>query len=151
MSGESGREGWSDLSLWYNYRINGLIESRNIKEAEKLVDSILGRFPKQQKFFLRLKALANHITGNLPGAEALYKQLCNKPRPDWWILHEYARVVRDLGRKEDALNLMCQAASNQSRLGPMVSLIEDIGNLLKELEKYEESRVSSLSMQVYQG
>ncbi len=140
MMDDSGRERWSDQALWYNYRINGLVEKGDTKEAINAVDEILERFPKQRKFFLRLKALANHLLGNLPESEKIYQNLCSGYKPDWWILHEYAKVVRDIGRREDALKLMYQAASGQSKLESMVSLFADIGMLCKELAKYEEAR-----------
>lgn len=43
MVDSSGREGWSDQSLWYNYRINGLLEKENQNEAIALVDEISER------------------------------------------------------------------------------------------------------------
>ena len=141
MIDDSGREGWSDQALWYNYRINGLIEKGNKKEAITTVDEILERFPKQRKFFLRLKALANYLLGKLPESEEIYKNLCSGYKPDWWMLHEYAKAVRDIGRKEDALKLMYQATSGSSKLESMVSLFVDIGMLCKELGKYEEARI----------
>jgi len=140
MTDDSGREGWSDQSLWYNYRINGLIEKGDAREAINIVDEILERFPKQRKFFLRLKALANHLLGNLPESEKIYQNLCSGYKPDWWMLHEYAKVVRDIGHREDALKLMYQAASGHSKLESMVSLFADIGILCKDLGKYEEAR-----------
>jgi tetratricopeptide (TPR) repeat protein len=140
MMDDSGREGWSDQSLWYNYRINGLIEKGDTTEAISIVDEILERFPKQRKFLLRLKALANHILGNLSESEKIYQNLCSGYKPDWWMLHEYAKVVRDEDRKEDALKLMYQATSGHSKLESMVSLFVDIGMLCKELGKYEEAR-----------
>jgi len=140
MIDDSGREGWSDQSLWYNYRINGLIKKGNKKEAINTIDEILERFPKQRKFFLRLKALANYLLEKLPESEKIYKNLCSGYKPDWWMLHEYAKVVRDIGRREDALKLMYQAASGSSKLESMVSLIVDIGMLCMELGKYEEAR-----------
>ncbi len=140
MTDDLGKEGWSDQSLWYNYRINGLIEKGDTTEAISIVDEILERFPKQRKFFLRLKALANHILGNLPESEKIYQNLCSGYKPDWWMLHEYAKVVSDKSRKEDALKLMYQAASGHLKLEPMVSLFADIGMLCKEMGKYEEAR-----------
>jgi tetratricopeptide (TPR) repeat protein len=140
MTDDSGREGWSDQSLWYNYRINGLIEKVDAKEAINTVDEILERFPKQRKFFLRLKALANHLLGNLSESEKIYQNLCSGYKPDWWMLYEYAKVVRDIGRRENGLKLMYQAASGHSKLESMVSLFVDIGMLCKELGKYEEAR-----------
>jgi tetratricopeptide (TPR) repeat protein len=139
MTDSSGREGWSDQSLWYNYRINGLLEKGNPNEAILLVDEISERFPKQRKFFLRLKALAYYHLGNLPEAEKVYQNLCSAGKPDWWLLHEYARVIRDIGRKEDALKLMYKAANASSKLQTMVSLFEDIGILCKDMGKYEEA------------
>ncbi|MCD6398887.1 MAG: hypothetical protein J7L08_03095 [Candidatus Aenigmarchaeota archaeon] len=141
MTDISGREGWSDQSLWYNYRINGLIQKGDPKEAIVLVNENLEHFPKQRKFFLRLKALANHRLGDLPESEKIYQELCNRYKPDWWILHEYAKVVRETGRSENALKLMYQAASNHPKLESMVSLFVDIGMLCKEMGQYEEARV----------
>ena len=140
MTDDSGREGWSDQSLWYYYRINGLIEKGDAKEAINTVNEIIERFPKQQKLFLRLKALANHLLGNLSESEKIYQNLCSGYKPDWWMLYEYAKVVRDVGRREDALKLMYQAASGHLKLEFMVSLFLDIGMLCKELGKYEEAR-----------
>jgi pentatricopeptide repeat protein len=137
----SGREGWSDQSLWYNYRINGLVQKGDPKEAIALVNEILEHFPKQRKFFLRLKALANHRLGDLPESEKIYQGLCNRYKPDWWILYEYAKVVRETRRSENALKLMYQAASNHPKLESMVSLFVDNGMLCKEMEQYEEARV----------
>jgi len=38
MTDSSGRKGWSDQSLWYNYRINGLVKKGDPNEAIVLVD-----------------------------------------------------------------------------------------------------------------
>lgn len=140
MTDSSGRVGWCDQSLWYNYRINGLIQQGDPKEAIVLVDEILERFPKQRKFFLRLKALANHALGNFPESEKIYQYLCSRDKPDWWLLHEYARVVRDIGRREDALKLMYRAANSNQKLESMVSLFADIGMLCKTLDLYGKAR-----------
>jgi len=69
----SGREGWSDRSLWYNYRIRGLVETGNPNEAIVLVDEISERYPKQRKFFLRLKARSYLLLNNLTEAEQFTK------------------------------------------------------------------------------
>jgi hypothetical protein len=83
---EPGRKGWSDRSLWYNYRIRGLLESGGDEEAQKaieIVDEISGQFAYEQRFFLRLKALAYHKIGNLCAAEKIYDGLCNRSRSDY--------------------------------------------------------------------
>ncbi len=135
----SGKEGWNDQSIWYNYRIKGFIESGKPNEAIDLIDEILERFPKQQKFFLRLKALSYSHLGNLIEAEAVYSNLCSGRRTDWWLLHEYSKVVLDLGKKDDALKLMYQAASSNSKINLMVTLFEDIGILCKEMGMNDEA------------
>lgn len=141
---EQGREGWCDQSLWYNYHIKCLLEENKTHEAIKAADQMLESFPKQKKFFLRYKALAYCKQKHLKEAENIYHSLSSR-YPDWWILQEYARVRRDLGNKEEALKLMCRAAtSNRGKLETMVSLLEDIGGLLKELGRYEESRAHFL-------
>lgn len=139
MTDSSGREGWSDQSLWYNYRIKGFLENGNPNDAIVLIDKVSERFPKQRKFFLRLKALAHFKLGNLTEAEKIYQNLCSGYKPDWWLLHEYAKVVRYTGRKEDALRLMYKAANVHSKLETMVSLFEDIGMLCKEMGENEEA------------
>lgn len=142
MLDSSGKEGWCDQSLWYNYRINGLIQQGDPKEAIVLVDEILERFPRQRKFFLRIKALANHSLGNFTEAEMIYQDLCRRYKRDWWLLHEYAKVVRDMEptRGADALNLMYQAASSNPKLDSMVSLFADTGMLCKSLDLYDDAR-----------
>jgi len=143
MTDSSGRKGWSDQSLWYNYHIRGLLEKGGKKEAQEainIVNEISERFLKQRKFFLRLKGLANQKIGNLYEAEKIYQNLCSGDRPDWWMVHEYARVVRDTGRTEDALKLMYEAASRHKKLEAMVSLFADIGMLCKSMGKNKEAR-----------
>lgn len=137
----SGKKGWSDQALWYNYRIKGLIHEGDPNKAIALVDEISDHFPKQRKFFLRLKASAYVLLNNLSEAERIYQNLCSGYKPDWWLLHEYSKVVRDIGRKEDALKLMYQAANSNKKLEVMVSLFEDIGMLCKEIGMNEEARV----------
>ncbi len=142
---EKGREGWCDQSLWYNYYIKSLLEKKETQAVIKLVDQLAETFPKQKKFFLRFKALAYSIQGSLEEAETLYRSLSERYSSDWWILHEHAKVLRDLDKNEEALRLMCKAAIvNQGKIETMVSLFEDIGNVLKELGKYEESRAHFL-------
>ena len=49
MTDSSGRKGWSDQSLWYNYHINGLIKNgknSDLNDAITLVDEIEERFPR---------------------------------------------------------------------------------------------------------
>lgn len=137
MTDDEGREGWCDQSLWFNYRAKSLIETERADEVLEFIDDVIGKFPKQRKFFQRLKALAYYKSGVVDKAEDTYKDLCSGRKPDWWLLHEYALVLRDKGSKEEALQNMYRAANNHARLESMVTLFEDIGILCKELGKNE--------------
>lgn len=139
-----GKGDWSEKSLWYNYRINGLFKIKEYEEVIKITDEIADKFPKQKKFYMRLKALAYHALHNIPESQKLYEQLCRAKRTDWWLLHEYAKVIRDGGKNKDALRYMCLAANSNSKVELMVTLFEDIGSLFKVLGQIEPARAHFL-------
>ncbi len=136
---DRGRDGWCDKSIWYNCRIRSLIEIGNKEEAIQLAQQATDLFPKQAKFFGRLEALANLQLGRLIEADRLYKKVSSTWR-DWWILHEHGEVLQKLGKSQDALKTMCQAALSSSKLETMVSLFSDIGFLCLEMELKEDAR-----------
>ncbi len=140
ITNASGKKGWSDQSRWYYYRILGLINTGQTDNALILIADALERFPTQGKFFLRLKADIYCSLGDLDKAENIYEQICNAKRGDWWLLHRYSLLIMAKGRKKEALELMCQAASRNSKLDVMVNLFADIGELCKELGYNEEAR-----------
>lgn len=142
-------EGWADQALWYNYRIRGILEkagadTEEIKQAISMATDASERFPKQRRFFLRLKAWGNYILGDLDESEKIYQGLCSGNKADWWLLHEYGKVVKDLGRREDALRLMCLAARSNPRLESMITLFADIGMLCIEIEDLQAARAHIL-------
>lgn len=128
----NGREGWSQQGLWYLYKINALVENGMSDEAFPFLEYALEHFPKHKKFFLRLRALAYSRLGRNEEAAADYKILCEVQRPDWWMLKEYADILNDLGRKDEALEIMLFAAQARQDLGLMVVLFEAIGDLFYE-------------------
>ncbi len=143
------RPGWSDQSSWYNYRIRSYIELGYNDKALELVKTIEDRFPRELKHFLRLKGLAAFRLGLLQDAMDVYKRLCAVPKPDWWFLHEYANVIREMAQKDDnvsmkeqALELMCRAADDVARsnkLEAMLKILWDIANISTELKREEAS------------
>jgi len=141
---ESGKEGWSEQSQWYNYRIRGIIEQHDsddeLSEALTLADKAIQSFPKQSKFFLRLKALCYSHIGKNDEAIEIYRNLCSRPKADWWLLHDYALVLQKQNHNDDALKLMYQAARSNYKLESMVTLFLDIGQLCTKMEKYQEAR-----------
>ena len=77
--------------------------------------------------------------GKKTEALADYSVLCDRHNPDWWMLKEYADVLNDLGRKEDALKVMFQPAQARQDPGLMVVLFEAIGDLLLSLGSKEQA------------
>ena len=135
----NGREGWSKQAQWYNYRINSLIETGKNDEAIEIVEDALTKFPKEKKFFIRLKAVACHKVGRIEDARKIYEELCRNPHADWWILHDYARLLKDANEPEHALQVMYKAAVSNSKLEAMVNLFQDIGTLAQDLTRPTES------------
>lgn len=141
---ETGREGWSAQSRWYHYRARSLIEEGNSDAAIKLLNEALERFPRQRKFFLRLKALGLSTLGDSQESEKIYKELCISPRPDWWILHDYGKLLIGYGREDESLAILCKAAIANPSLKSSVSLLCDLGGLYQKLGKYEIARAHLL-------
>lgn len=136
----AGKRGWSERAQWYNLRIKGLIEDNKTEEAIKINNEVIDQFPNQRKYFLRLKALALYRANDLPEAEEIYRGICGGFKAEWWLLHAYAKVVRDKGQSDDALKLMYRAANSHSKLETMVKLFADIGFLCKKMGKNVEAR-----------
>lgn len=140
MADGQGREGWCDKAIWNNYFIQSLVETGDQETAISLSKKAAEAFPRQDKFFKRLSALASLRIKRLIEAEQIYKDLCSTSRPDWWILHEYANVLREMGKNHEALQLMCKAAVSNKKLDLLVSLFSDMGCLCSELKMYEDAR-----------
>ena len=140
MKDDLGKEGWCDQAIWYNYRVRSMIETGDKEEAISLAQTAIDRFPQQSKFFKRLKALAALRLARLGEADQIYSNLSNSGRPDWWVLHEHAQVLRELRKPEEALRLMCKAALSHKKLDSLVSLFANIGFLCSELQLKEEAR-----------
>lgn len=128
MKDEKGREGWCEQSVWYNYKIRAMIEVGDKEEAIRISNRASELFPRQSRFFRRLIALSTLRLSRLQDAEKLYSDLANVPRPDWWVLQEYALVLKEMGKNEIALKWMCQAAILNQKLESLVSLFQEIGD-----------------------
>lgn len=121
--------GWTDKELWYYYRVNGLINSHREEEAIHIVENNANEFYKQKKFFERLKAKANINLGKLGEAEKSYKALVSS-KSDWWLLHEYGKLLLKQNKVDDALSCFIKAAlTPPMKLELKVSLVTDIGDL----------------------
>lgn len=134
MKTENGREGWCDQAIWHNLKIRSMIEVGDKEKAIELSKGVSNIFPRQCRFFGRLTALATLRLSRTIEAERLYADLCNARTPDWWIMHEYAQVLKELGKRELALKMMCKAASSHQKLDSLVSLFFDLGTLCLEME-----------------
>ena len=140
MQFSSGREGWSDLCLWYNYKINSLLKKEEFKEVQKIAAIADEKCPKQKLFYLRLKAHAMIGLGDVEGAKNIYEDLCKKRRPDWWLLHEYGILLKKEGEIEEALTVLCTAALSNIKLEMMVKLFSDLSVIFMEMGDSEKAR-----------
>ena len=137
---DRGRDGWCEQAIWHNLQIRSEIEVGDKQQAISASQRAIGLFPQQVKFFKRLEALGNFRGGRLVEAELLYGNLCTSGRSDWWILNEYAQVLRELGRDQEALALMCKAALSSKKLESLVSLFSEIGFLCHKIGLKQEAR-----------
>ena len=156
LKDERGHEGWSNQSVWYNYRIRALIETGHAEEGIKLADQIKDRFPKQRKYFVRLQALgyssmAERDQAKAPQyraeAEKLLRPLCARPNSDSWLLHGYGKVLKALGRNNEAMSLFAQAAKKNLKLEMNLPLYFDFGLILHHQKKPQEARAHFLLCQ----
>lgn len=128
----NGKEGWSYLGRYYNYQIIGLIGTGRAEEAIPLCRKSLQEFPHQYKQFAYNLAKAYTAVGAYEKASQVYQELCQKTRPDYYILFGYANVMRLLNRKDEALALMVMAAKSEQRPDYMVGYYVELGDLLLE-------------------
>ena len=140
MKDNTGRDGWCDRALWHYLKNRSMIEVGDKTEAVSFAQNATNLFPKQQKFFRRLEALSQLRSGTLAEAERLYSTLYHAGSADWWILHEHAQVLPDLGRDEEALTSMCKAALSNNKFELLVALFSDIGFLCLKTERKEDAR-----------
>lgn len=140
MKDDRGRDGWCEQAIWHNFRIRSEIEVGDRQQAIVGAQRAIGLFPQQAKFFKRLEALANFRLRRLVEAELLYGELSSGGRKDWWILNEHAHVLRELGKAQEALALMCKAALSNNKLELLVSLFSDIGFLCHKTELKQDAR-----------
>jgi tetratricopeptide (TPR) repeat protein len=135
-----GKKGWSKKAIFYNYKIKALINTNKPLEALEILNEIIDVFPREKKFFYRLKALAYIELNELEEARKIYKEICSSFKTDWWLLHEYGKVLRDLGEKKEALEIFCLSASKHTKLELKLKLFNDIFELSEDLQKFEFAR-----------
>ena len=140
MHFDSGRDGWSDQCLWYNYKINSLLKTENYKEAKEKALIAKRKCPKQRLFFLRLQAHALEGLGETQAALGLYDNLCNKRRPEWWLFHEYGNLLKEEGETDKALSVLCKAALSNRKLEMMVKLFSDIAEIFSINQSPKKAR-----------
>jgi len=127
-----GKEGWSYLARYTNYRIIALIGNKRADEAIPLCQKALHDFPHQYKQFAYTLARAYSVIGAYEKARDVYQELCQKIRPDFYILFEFGKVMRHLSKNDEALALMIMAAKSNQKPDYMVGYFVELGDLFKE-------------------
>ncbi|MBP1928940.1 tetratricopeptide (TPR) repeat protein [Methanolinea mesophila] len=138
-----GKEGWSEQALWYYYNSISLIHQNKYTEVISQIDTILDKFPKQKKFFLRCKAHAHIKLEEFLKAKECYESLIQYTKTEWWIYHEYGSLIAQYNletSKDIALEWLYLAAIRCPNYNMGISLYRDIGLLLKQKGELETSR-----------
>ena len=135
-----GNSKWTIKTLWYYRKIKCLVELGQYEDCIILNEEIknIHKPWEIQKQFFRIKAIALSKLDRLEESLQIYEKL-TQGKVDWWILHEKAIIMKDLGKKEDALKVLYIAASSFNQLDKLVKLFDDIGKLCLELNLKEEA------------
>ncbi|MEP2847448.1 tetratricopeptide repeat protein, partial [Ekhidna sp.] len=137
---EEGKD-WSESEIWHYYRAIYLLETNKFEDAILFINQVKNKFKSKAKFFDRLIAKAFKATNDLEGSKQIYERLTNKRRADWWMLHEYAKLVLESGTKNEALKLMFRAGIAPGPMKNKVSLFNDIANLLSVKSRTREALI----------
>ena len=135
---EKGKD-WSESEIWHYYKAVYLLKTEKFEDAISFINQIKDQFKDKAKFFDRLIAKACIETDDLEVSEEIYERLTKNRKADWWLLHEYAKVMLESGKQREALKLMFNAANSPGPLKNKVSLINDLANLLVQQNKSGEA------------
>jgi len=123
------KKDWSDQELWYYYKITALVKTGDYQPAIDLASTAEDLFPSKRKFIIREKAKAEIGQENILKGEEIYKELVKSRNADWWLLHEYGKILHSNGKSEEAFLLFCKAAlSRQGLIHHKIKLMSDIGD-----------------------
>lgn len=135
---EEGKD-WSESEIWHYYKAIFLLNTGQFEQAISFINQVKDRFKTKAKFFDRLVAKAFQGKNDLEGSEEMYAKLTKNGKGEWWMLHEYAKIMMELGKNDDAIKLMYRAGIAAGKLKNKVSLIHDIANILVIENKLKEA------------
>lgn len=136
---EKGNTGWSNYLIWHHHKIRCLIHQKKYQEAIEMVENIIGEANQEKKFFRVLESQAYDQIGQSEKAIQILTDLSNGRKVDWWIVHQHAKILKNMGEREKALEKMYIAASLSFKLESIVTLIFEIATLCEELNRIQES------------
>lgn len=128
---EQKNEGWSQVELWYYYRVEALINLGCEDQAISIITENPNKIARKGVFFERLKAKAYMQLGDNENADKSYKKAMSFSRNvDWWLLQEYGTLLKKQNKKEDALSYMIKAATSRPMFtSKKVTLYSNIAEL----------------------
>jgi tetratricopeptide (TPR) repeat protein len=136
---EKGSTAWSNYLIWHHHKVRCLIYQKEYQKAIDIVGNIIVEANQVSKYFRCLEAHAFEKSGQINMASQILKDLCQNKKLDWWILHQYANLLKNSDKKELSLVKMYHAASIAYKIESIVTLLHDISLLCKELNRMEES------------
>ncbi|MED3962833.1 tetratricopeptide repeat protein [Niallia taxi] len=130
---------WSNYLIWHHHKIRCLIHQNKYSQAIQLVNNIIDEASHVSKYFKVLEAHAYELMGEPNNSIQILNGLCRQKNVDWWVVHQLANVLNNSkGEKEKALENMYKAASLCFKIESIVTLLQDISLLCKDLGRMEE-------------
>jgi tetratricopeptide (TPR) repeat protein len=133
IDNENEESGWNNFEIWHYYKAIALINTNHESEAIETITTNMPKLGRQKKYFLRLKAKALINLNNFKEAEIVYNDLTKSNRADWWLIQEHGLVLNELGKKDESLKKLFQAALTPPTKHEMkISLYQSIAEVLEK-------------------
>ena len=130
---------WTDKELWFYYKAVGLIAIGDFEEGVEFINRVKDQFRSKSKFFDRLSAKAQIAQQNFESGEKIYEKLTRNDRVDWWILHEYGKLLIKNDKSIAGFKMLLRAAAAPGPLINKISLISDLAQEFEKQNKTEEA------------
>jgi tetratricopeptide (TPR) repeat protein len=101
------------------------------------IENDVKEFPELAKFFLRSKANILRLKGELKESEQVFIKIIRQFQ-DPWTKIDYAKVLKELDREEEALNVIFGVLYNNRDFKVFVNVIQDVGDLCVSIGYQEE-------------
>ena len=133
-----GRRVISEQEQWYYAKVKSLVELRKWDEARALGLEAVHLYPRDRDF-ARWTATALAGQGQVNEATAELEALVAASRkpPEWYLLSDLAELKRQLGQRDEAYRLACQAALAYGEDKAKVNLFVVVGHIAHDTQRFD--------------